>query len=245
MEQRLTEFSDRVRPLTKGLTRCESCEDSGSVVGAVLGIRSAEELSAELAGLAAAEEKKRQSLHAHATNITDLARLLRHHSDDLARLKMEEARLREILELKQRQKAENAEASLEQLCVWYRSMIESVSDLTRMKFEMIRPDYILVTFKTSEANKAEPSAGDSGSKNDVVGSEAGSTEISPPDNATLPPTTTTLPVHLNIDPQTGRLLAAQIGTTQSAGADAWRGVCEQAVENNDICSLLHAIQLRI
>lgn len=210
MQQRLTEFADRVRPLTKGLQRCESCEDSGSVVGAVLGIRSAEELRAELEELNAAAEKKKASIEAHRSNVTELTRLLQHHSEDLIRFESEETRLQEILQLKQRQKEENAEASLEQLCVWYRSAIESVADLTRMKFEMIRPDYILVTFKPSSTSN-----------------------------------TTSLPVHLNVDPQTGRLLAAQIGSTSAAPNVAWKDLCERAVENNDICFLLHTIQQRI
>lgn len=214
VEHRLSEFAERVRPLTKGLVRCGSCEDSGSIVGAVLGIRSAEELRAEMTELSTAEEKKRQSIQAHRSNVDELSRLLQHHSDDLARLQAEERRLQEILGLKQRQKEENAEASLEQLCVWYRSAIETVSDLTRMKFEMIRPDYILVTFKPETSN---------------------------PNNQDY----STLPVHLNIDPQTGRLLAAQVGTTSAAPSEAWKNICDLAVENNDICSLLHSVQLRI
>lgn len=214
MQQRLTEFAERVRPLTKGLQRCGSCEDSGSVVGAVLGIRSAEELRIELDELNAAAEKKKSTVQSHRSNVTELSRLLQHHSEDLVRLQSEESRLKEILELKQRQKEENAEASLEQLCVWYRSVIESVADLTRMKFEMIRPDYILVTFKLSSSADSNVAS-------------------------------TTLPVHLNVDPQTGRLLAAQIGATSAAHNVAWKDLCERAVENNDICSLLHSIQQRI
>lgn len=219
MQQRLTEFAERVRPLTKGLMRCDSCEDSGSVVGAVLGIRSAEELKVELAELDSAAEKKQSAIHAHQSNISELTRLLQHHTDDLARLQSEESRLLQVLELKQRQKEENAEASLEQLCVWYRSAIEATADLTRMKFEMIRPDYILVTFKTSPTNN-----------NMVTESTA---------------TSTSLPVHLNVDPQTGRLLAAQIGATSASSNDAWKDICDRAVENNDISSLLHTIQQRI
>lgn len=212
MQQRLTEFAERVRPLTKGLVRCGSCEDSGSVVGEVLGIRSAEELRAELAELSAAEAKKRAVLEGHKNSLTDLSRLLHHHTDDLVRLQTDQSRLSSLLTLKQRQKAENADADLEELCVWYRGLVESVSELTRMQFEMIRPDYILVTFKTSSAN------------------------VNP---------ATTLPVHLNVDPQTGRLLAAQIGTTTTANSATWKDLCELAVENNDIPSLLHSIQLRI
>ncbi len=213
MQQRLTEFAERVRPLTKGLQRCGSCEDAGSVVGAVLGIRSAEELRVELDELNAAAEKKKTTIQAHRSNVTELSRLLQHHSEDLVRLQSEESRLQEILQLKQRQKEENAEASLEQLCVWYRSGIESVAELTRMKFEMIRPDYVLVTFDLADGNSNSSSA--------------------------------TLPVHLNVDPQTGRLLAAQIGATSAAYGVAWKDLCERAVENNDICTLLHSIQQRI
>lgn len=218
MQQRLTEFAERVRPLTKGLVRCDSCEDSGSIVGAVLGIRSAEELRAEWDELNSAAEKKKATIAAHTSNLAELKRLLHHHSEDLVRLQSEESRLQQILQLKQRQKEENAEASLEQLCVWYRGAMESVTELTRMKFEMIRPDYILVTFKTN--NPAS----------DVDSSSSASS---------------TLPVHLNVDPQTGRLLAAQIGATSAAHNLAWKDLCERAVENNDICSLLHSIQQRI
>ena len=220
MQQRLTEFAERVRPLTKGLVRCESCEDSGSVVGAILGIRSAEDLKAELAELDASAEKKSSAIQAHQFNISELSRLLQHHTDDLARLQSEESRLLQVLELKQRQKEENAEASLEQLCVWYRSAIEATADLTRMKFEMIRPDYILVTFKTS------------GNSN-LMSDELATTS------------STSLPVHLNVDPQTGRLLAAQIGATSASSNDTWKDICDRAIENNDISSLLHAIQQRI
>ena len=215
MQTRLTEFADRIRPLTQGLVRCDSCEDSGSVVGAVLGIRSGEELRAELDELDISVEKKKSTLQAHQTNISELDRLLRHHTEDLTRLQAEEARLLEVIHLKQRQKDENAEASLEELCVWYRSAIETVADLTRMKFEMIRPDYILVTFKTSTAT---------------------------PDGVS---SSSSLPVHLNVDPQTGRLLDAQIGATLASHNLAWREICDRAVENNDICTLLHAIQQRI
>lgn len=216
MQQRLSEFAERVRPLTLGLKRCGSCEDSGSVVGAVLGIRSAEELRAELDDLAGSAEKKTAVLRSHQSSLTDLTRLLHHHSEDLLRLHSEEQRLRQILELKQRQKEENAEASLEQLCVWYRSVIESVADLTRMKFEMIRPDYILITFKGAGGN-----------------------------NTTNQPSPSTLPVHLNVDPQTGRLLAVQIGATSTTDQSTWREICDRAVENNDICTLLHLIQQRL
>lgn len=208
MQQRLTEFAERVRPLTKGLVRCDSCEDSGSVVGAVLGIRSAEELTSELTQLNASIETKSAAIATHQSNVSELTRLLQHHTDDLSRLRSEESRLLQILELKQRQKEENAEAALEQLCVWYRSAIDATVDLTRMKFEMIRPDYILVTFKPAVA---------SGSS---------------------------LPVHLNVDPQTGKLLAAQIGATCASDNATWKDLCERAVENNDISSLLHAIQQR-
>ena len=226
MQQRLTEFADRIRPLTKGLQRCGSCEDSGSVVGQVLGIRSAEELRVELEALNAASNKKQSTIEAHRTNVTELTRLLQHHSEDLVRLQTEESRLQEILHLKQRQREENAEASLEQLCVWYRSAIESVADLTRMKFEMIRPDYILVTFKLQEKNHHHLNS--SSNNNNSVAN------------------TSSLPVHLNVDPQTGRLLAAQIGTTLTSHNNvAWKDLCDRAVENNDICSLLHAIQQRI
>lgn len=210
MQQRLSEFADRVRPLTQGLKRCGSCEDSGSVVGAVLGIRSAEELGAELDELAFNAEKKSSLLQSHQSSLTDLTRLLNHHSEDLLRLQSEEQRLRQILSLKQKQKEENAEAALEQLCVWYRSAIESVADLTRMKFEMIRPDYILITFKSTLATGAS-----------------------------------TFPVHLNVDPQTGRLLAAQIGATSTNDQSTWRDICDRAVENNDISTLLHLIQQRV
>lgn len=214
MQQRLSEFAERVRPLTKGLVRCGSCEDSGSVVGEVLGIRSAEELKAELAELAAVDAKKRAALEGHKSNVTELARLLHHHSEDLVRLNSDQSRLAHLLALKQRQKEENAEADLEELCVWYRGVVESVGELTRMQFEMIRPDYILVTFKNAELSATVSS-------------------------------TSTLPVHLNVDPQTGRLLAAQIGATTASNNAAWKDLCELAVENNDIPSLLHAIQLRI
>lgn len=214
MQQRLAEFADRIRPLTKGLIRCDSCEDSGSIVGAVLGIRSAEELKAELTELESAANKKSSAIQSHQSNISELTRLLQHHTDDLHRLQSEESRLLQVLELKQRQKEENAEASLEQLCVWYRSAIEATADLTRMKFEMIRPDYILVTFKTSVSDSTNTSS-------------------------------TTLPVHLNVDPQTGRLLAAQIGATSGSTNVTWKDICDKAVENNDISSLLHAIQQRI
>lgn len=227
MQQRLAEFAERVRPLTQGLKRCGSCEDSGSVVGAVLGIRSAEELRAELDELSAGAEKKKSVIQSHQSNVTELTRLLHHHSEDLRRLHAEEERLLSILELKQKQKEENAEASLEQLCVWYRSAIESVADLTRMKFEMIRPDYILITFKCG---------GVSGST-----STCGSNTVLNPSN----PNPSTLPVHLNVDPQTGRLLAAQIGATSANDNSVWRDLCERAVENNDICTLLHSIQQRI
>lgn len=227
MQQRLAEFAERVRPLTQGLKRCGSCEDSGSVVGAVLGIRSAEELRTELDELSAGAEKKRAVIQSHQSNVTELTRLLHHHSEDLRRLHTEEERLLSILELKQKQKEENAEASLEQLCVWYRSAIESVADLTRMKFEMIRPDYILITFKCGSA---------SGS----IGSNNNNTTLN---STTL--NTSTLPVHLNVDPQTGRLLAAQIGATSANDNSAWRDLCDRAVENNDICTLLHSIQQRI
>jgi hypothetical protein len=219
MQQRLSEFAERVRHLTKGLVRCDSCEDSGSVVGAVLGIRSAEELKVELGELDSAAEKNLSSIQSHQSNISELARLLQHHTDDLTRLQSEESRLIQVLELKQRQKEENAEASLEQLCVWYRSAIETTADLTRMKFEMIRPDYILVTFKTSP------------SSNNIISESAGGS--------------TSLPVHLNVEPQTGRLLAAQIGATSASSNDAWKDICDRAVENNDISSLIHAIQQRI
>lgn len=202
MEQKLAEFIERIRPLTKGFQRCDSCEDSGSIVGEVLGIRSTEELKSEMEELKMNLDRKLLTINSHKSNLQELSRLLQHHSDDLSRLKTEESRLRDILDLKQKQKEENAEASLEQLCVWYRSAIESVADLTKMKFEMIRPDYILVTFKS-------------------------------------------LPVHLNVDPQTGRLLAAQIGTTSQSHNLDWKDLCETAVENNDICTLLHSIQQRI
>lgn len=207
VQTRLNDFAERVRPLTRGLQRCGSCEDSGSVVAQVLGIRSAEELQAELNELAQKGQDTRNAIEAHNSTTTELSRLLRQHSDDLARLQTEEQRLLQVLDLKQRQKEENAEASLEELCVWYRCAIDSVTDLTRMKFEMIRPDYILVTFKTAENGS--------------------------------------LPVHLNVDPQTGRLLAAQIGATSAAQTNSWKDLCEVAVENNDISSLLHAIQQRI
>lgn len=219
MQQRLTEFAERVRPLTKGLVRCDSCEDSGSVVGAVLGIRSAEELKIELNELDSVTGKKVSAIQAHQSNISELTRLLQHHTDDLVRFQSEESRLLQVLELKQRQKEENAEASLEQLCVWYRSAIETTADLTRMKFEMIRPDYILVTFKTTAT----------GSNTNMISESA----------------CASLPVHLNVDPQTGRLLAAQIGATSASSNGTWKDICDRAVENNDISSLLHAIQQRI
>lgn len=215
MQNKLTDFADRIRPLTQGLTRCNSCEDSGSIVGTVLGIRSAEELRTELDELCLIGEKKTVTIQSHRSNVEELSRLFQHHSEDLARLQSEETRLLEVLEIKQRQKEENAEASLEQLCVWYRSAIEVVADITKMKFEMVRPDYILVTFKTN-------------------------TPIS--DGSITP---SSLPVHLNVDPQTGRLLAAQIGATSAALTGSWKDICERAVENNDICTLLHTIQQRI
>ena len=236
MQQRLGEFAERVRPLTLGLNRCGSCEDSGSVVGAVLGIRSAEELRAELNELTANGEKKRAVIQSHQANVTELGRLLQHHSDDLRRLQSEEQRLRDILELKRKQKEENAEASLEQLCVWYRSAIESVADLTRMKFEMIRPDYILITFKCGGSGVG--ATGHTSTSTSTTGNPSNATVNNNPGN-------THIPVHLNVDPQTGRLLAAQVGATSTNDQAAWRELCERAVENNDICTLLHSIQQRI
>lgn len=150
LQARLTELVTQSR-LPAGMARCGSCEESGSAVAEMLGLRAPEELKAELAALAAAKERKSATLTAHRTQISDLQRLLQHHSEDLTRFAQEEATLTAALHAKEQAKASNAEAALEQLCVWHRSALEAVAEVTGMQFEMIRPDYILVTFKGDES----------------------------------------------------------------------------------------------
>lgn len=152
LQGRLNELAVRSR-LPAGISRCGSCEDSGSIVAEMLGLRAPEELKAELAQLASAREAKTAQIAAHRTQIADLQRLLQHHSDDLSRHAAEESTLTAALQTKQEEKASNAEAALEQLCVWHRSALEAVAEVTKMQFEMIRPDYILVTFKGIESGK--------------------------------------------------------------------------------------------
>ena len=152
LQSRLTDLAARSR-LPAGMSRCGSCEESGSAVAEMLGLRAPEELKAELAQLAAARESKSASIATHRTQIADLHRLLQHHTDDLSRFAAEESALSASLAAKQEEKASNAEAALEQLCVWHRSALEAVAEVTRMQFEMIRPDYILVTFKGLESGK--------------------------------------------------------------------------------------------
>lgn len=150
LQSRLTELASRSR-LPTGMSRCGSCEDAGSLVGEMVGIRAPEELRAELAQLAAAKERKLATIAAHRASTTELQRLLAHHTGDLAQLAADETSLHATLHAKQAEKESHAEAALEQLCVWYRSAIEVVGEATGMHFEMVRPDYILVTFKGCES----------------------------------------------------------------------------------------------
>ena len=150
LQGRLAELASRSR-LPAGMNRCGSCEDAGSLVGEMVGIRAPEELRAELAQLAAAKERKLATIEAHKASTAELQRLLAHHTGDLAQLAADEATLQATLHTKQAEKESHAEAALEQLCVWYRSAIEAVGEATRMHFEMVRPDYILVTFKGRES----------------------------------------------------------------------------------------------
>lgn len=54
-----------------------------------------------------------------------------------------------------------------------------------------------------------------------------------------------IPVHLTVDPQTGRLLNASVGTTSATPKHGWKDLCQQAVETNDLCSLLHSVSERL
>lgn len=54
-----------------------------------------------------------------------------------------------------------------------------------------------------------------------------------------------IPVHLTVDPQTGRLLGASVGTTSATPKHGWKELCQQAIDNNDLCHLLHCIQQRL
>jgi len=199
-----------------GLARCTSCEDiqASSEVGQLLGLRSVDELQEEL-DTVHATLRLRATTGAQRHRVTEeLLRALAQQSAETSALESEGRRLTELLAAKQRrQEAGEGRGdallpvsdtdALEQLCVWHRTALEAVADLTAMRFEMLRPDYLLVSI-------------------DAKG----------------------LALHLNLEPPTGKLLAARlhVGTSTALDEDAMKGWCARAVESNDITTLLHQLQ---
>lgn len=52
---------------------------------------------------------------------------------------------------------------------------------------------------------------------------------------------TVVPVHLMVDPATGRLQSVQIGSTSTTPKRQWRQIIDAAVETNDIVSLIRQV----
>ena len=161
---------EATRPV--GLPRCSSCEDasvpsavSASVsasasaaststsIGQLLGLRSVDELQEELRTLEQQLHVRATTTHAHAQATEELRHAHAQLATDTAALDAEAAALTALLAAKQRRQdphappdaaAPDADA-LEQLCVWHRTALDCVASLTAMRFEMLRPDYLLVS----------------------------------------------------------------------------------------------------
>ncbi len=53
--------------------------------------------------------------------------------------------------------------------------------------------------------------------------------------------TVVVPVHLMVDPATGRLQSVQIGSTSTTPKRQWRQIIDAAVETNDIVNLIRQV----
>lgn len=155
--------------------------------------------------------EKRAKLEQLRRNKEQLARLLSHHRSEVSRLGTSVGEAGGKLEAL---KADVGHVQA-QVVGWLREVNELCTEASRMRCEMIRPDYLLVTISSMTDNSS-------------------------------------LPVHLSVDPKTGRLLSCQIGSSPStmqtpkgSASSQWKEVVDAAIDANDIPFLVRQISLRI
>jgi hypothetical protein len=102
---------------------------------------------------------------------------------------------------------------LTSLAEWYKAILHLHSAVSGVyRVELVRPDYLLVTLAAESSTNPHATA------------------------------STLLPVHLRVCPATGKLQAAQIGSTSSTPRRGqWREVIDAAIDTNNIGHLLRQI----
>lgn len=180
-------------------------------------MRSVEELSGIIDDQIIGLEKRRTAFEARKAAIVALASQLATQQSELAtmsRLDTELAvRIAEKEAAERDQQHSQHSKQLASLAEWYKASLHLHSSVSGLhRVELVRPDYLLVTLAAESSANPHATA------------------------------STLLPVHLRVCPATGKLQAAQIGSTSSTPRRGqWREVIDAAIDTNNIGHLLRQI----
>lgn len=202
-----TDLNERLRNIKDALNECNELTKQIDEVKSLIvpGSKSVEELKAIQTRQAATLQEKQSKLQQARANKEQLGRLLGHHQSEMTRLTHSidqgQSKLQSL--------KTGSGHTQSQVVSWLKGMLGLCQELSRVKCEMIRPDYLLVTVFTNES--------------------------------------TTLPVHLSLDPKLGKLTSVQIGSTtpQHTPKQQWKTIVDAAIEANDIPFLIRQITQQV
>lgn len=105
------------------------------------------ELRERLINMRAEKEKKMAALSIQRQAISDLHRLVSHHTDQINRLSDQVMQQEMDLSIKSRGKSKNGFGidAIGELCKWYRGMVELIEGMTGVHCEVVQPNYLHIT----------------------------------------------------------------------------------------------------